>query len=112
MAAGPEGAADVENGLRLIRNIQARYDGKKRNPFDEAECGHHYARAMASWAAVPALTGFKWDGIKGTMEFAAREGAFFWSNGDAWGTCRVMVEADRDVTGKKPWPRNPLIKPR
>jgi uncharacterized protein (DUF608 family) len=101
MTAGPEGAACIENGLRLIRNIRTRYDGKKRNPFDEAECGHHYARAMASWAAVLALTGFKWDGVAGDMEFAAREGTFFWSNGDAWGTCRLVAEADQAVSGKK-----------
>jgi uncharacterized protein (DUF608 family) len=95
MAAGPEGAAYMENGVRLIRNIRERYDGKKRNPFDEAECGHHYARAMASWAAVLALTGFRWDGVNGAMEFAAREGTFFWSNGDAWGTCKIMADSDR-----------------
>jgi hypothetical protein len=110
MAAGPEGAAYVENGLRLIRNIRARYDGKKRNPFDEAECGHHYARAMASWAAVPALTEFKWDGVNKAMEFAAREGTFFWSNGDTWGTCMVLTEADRAVEKKKGAAAKPVYK--
>jgi hypothetical protein len=44
---------------------------------------------MASWAAVPALTGFSWDGVAGAMAFAAKEGTHFWSNGGAWGTCRV-----------------------
>jgi non-lysosomal glucosylceramidase len=80
---------DVENGLRTIRDIRERYDGKKRSPFDEAECGHHYARAMASWAAVLALSGFQYSGAEKTMEFAAREGTYFWSNGSAWGTCRI-----------------------
>ena len=41
-----------QEGLQCIQNIRDRYDGRKRNPFDEAECGHHYARAMASWAAI------------------------------------------------------------
>jgi len=36
-----------------------------------------------------------------TMEFAAREGTFFWSDGDAWGTCVVMAEAGRTIAGKK-----------
>jgi len=80
---------DTANGLEVIRDIRARYDGKKRSPFDEAECGHHYARAMASWAAVPALSGFEWDGRTKAMTFGANEGTFFWSNGDAWGTCRI-----------------------
>jgi hypothetical protein len=78
-----------KDGLRCIENIRARYDGRKRNPFDEAECGHHYARAMASWAAVPALTGFHYSGVDERMTFAAREGRHFWSNGSAWGTCRI-----------------------
>ena len=80
----------IEEGLRVIRAIRARYDGRKRSPFDEAECGHHYARAMASWAAVLALTGFHYSGVEQTMDFAASSGPgqVFWSNGSAWGTCR------------------------
>ena len=44
---------------------------------------------MASWAAVPALSGFAWDGVAQAMAFGAKEGTFFWSNGDSWGTCRI-----------------------
>ncbi|MFH2069353.1 MAG: GH116 family glycosyl-hydrolase [Candidatus Omnitrophota bacterium] len=79
----------TRDGLRCIRAIRARYDGLKRNPFDEAECGHHYARAMASWAAVPALTGFQYSGVTKTITFAAQPGSFFWSNGCAWGRCQL-----------------------
>jgi len=79
----------TETGLSCIRDIRARYDGLKRNPFDEAECGHHYARAMASWAAVPALTGYHYSGVDKSMEFAPRAGTHFWSNGRAWGNCRI-----------------------
>lgn len=76
-------------GLQCIRDIRARYDGRKRSPFDEAECGHHYARAMASWAAVLALSGFRYSAVEGALRFARREGRFFWSNGSAWGTCDI-----------------------
>src|ERR1035438_3566947 len=31
----------VEEGVACVRNIRARYDGEKRNPWDEPECGHH-----------------------------------------------------------------------
>ena len=79
----------LEQGLKCIRNIRDRYDGRKRSPFDEAECGHHYARAMASWAAVLALTGFNYSGVEKSMTFAAQEGTFFWSNGYAWGSCSL-----------------------
>ena len=85
---------EVEKGLECIRDIRERYDGLKRNPFNEAECGHHYARAMASWAAVLALTGFQYSGVEKTMTFAPREGAHFWSNGYAWGTCSIKKVED------------------
>ena len=67
-----------------------RFSGARRNPFDEAECGHHYARAMSSWGLVVAMTGFGYDGCNGVMSFAAAETPtrWFWSNGAAWGTLR------------------------
>ena len=42
---------------KVVRDIRCRYDGKKRNPFDEAECGHHYVRALASWSVLKAFAG-------------------------------------------------------
>ncbi len=76
-------------GLKCIKNVRDRYDGQKRSPFDEAECGHHYARAMASWAAVLALTGFQYSGVDKAMTFAPKAGTYFWSNGYAWGSCAL-----------------------
>jgi len=79
-------------GLKVIRAIRSRYDGRKRSPFDEAECGHHYARAMASWAALLALTGFHYSGVSKALTFSAAKTAkpttWFFSNGYAWGTIR------------------------
>ncbi len=84
----------TDDGLRVISAIRERYDGRKRNPFDEAECGHHYARAMASWAAVLALTGFHYSAVSGVMRFKAQTGQTFWSTGHAWGTCTQTAAAD------------------
>jgi non-lysosomal glucosylceramidase len=75
-------------GLNCIAAVRDRYDGRKRSPFDEAECGHHYARAMAAWAAVLALTGFYYSAVDRVMGFTAQAGTWFWSNGYAWGTCK------------------------
>lgn len=79
-------------GLEVIRNIRSRYDGSKRNPFDEAECGHHYARAMASWAGVLAQSGFQFSAVEQSMQFHPKTGKWFWSNGSAWGTCLISNE--------------------
>ena len=73
-------------GLQTIRDVRARYDGFKRNPFDEAECGHHYARAMASWAAVLALTGFHYSAVTRELSLRGQPGRLFWSTGYAWGS--------------------------
>ncbi len=87
---------DLENGLKCIKAIRDRYDGQKRNPFDEAECGHHYARAMASWAAILALSGFQYSAVENTIVFAVSQEKcqHFWSNGYAWGTCNLTPNND------------------
>jgi len=83
--------SDMPNqGVACIHNIRARYDGEKRNPWDEAECGHHYARAMASWTSVVALSGFQFDGRQSSIIAVPRipheEFDCFWSTGTGWGT--------------------------
>jgi hypothetical protein len=87
----------VENGLKCIQNIRERYDGRKRSPFDEAECGHHYARAMISWAALLALSGFEYSAVKESITFTSREGVYFWSNGYAWGQSQISKEDNKMV---------------
>jgi len=88
-AAGMLYEGQTEQGLKCIQNARDRYDGRKRNPFDEPECGHHYARAMSSWAAVPAFTGFQYSGVEKSMTWAPAKGTYFWSNGYAWGACTL-----------------------
>ena len=80
----------TEAGLACIRNVRERYDGQRRSPFDEAECGHHYARAMIAWYAAVAIAGFQFSAVEKAVTFAARGGNLFWSNGYAWGTCRLV----------------------
>jgi len=89
----------TENGLKCISNIRDRYDGRKRSPFDEAECGHHYGRAMASWSAILALTGFHYSGVTGEMTFGNITGKYFWSEGNSWGTVEISGSGtEKNVT--------------
>ena len=78
-----------DDALKCIGAIRERFDGARRNPFDEPECGHHYARSMASWSAVLALSGFHYSGVDKRMEITGKPGRWFWSNGSAWGTVTV-----------------------
>ena len=54
----------VQEGLDVVRTCRDRYDGRVRNPFDEYECGHWYARAMSSYALLFGLSGARYDAVK------------------------------------------------
>jgi hypothetical protein len=57
----------VEEGLDVVRTCAARYDGRVRNPFDQYECGHWYARAMSSYALLQAFSGARYDAVSKTL---------------------------------------------
>jgi non-lysosomal glucosylceramidase len=83
----------LDEGLSIVRAVRSRHDGVKRNPWNEVECGHHYARSMSSWAVLLALTGQQGDVANRLLSFApvavGNEEEIvmrrFWSNGVAWG---------------------------
>jgi hypothetical protein len=79
----------TQQGLECITNIRSRYDGKRRNPWDEAECGHHYARAMAAWSGLLALSGFHYQGGEARVAVFPKtslpEFTCFWSTAAGWG---------------------------
>ncbi|MDH3650043.1 MAG: glycoside hydrolase family 116 protein, partial [Saprospiraceae bacterium] len=87
----------IENGLQCIKNIRDRYDGRKRNPFNEAEYGNHYARSMIAWGGILAMTGFEYSAVDHSMRFNPTHGTYFWSNGYQYGT----VEISDSDNGKK-----------
>ncbi|MCL5279966.1 MAG: GH116 family glycosyl hydrolase [Planctomycetes bacterium] len=62
----------VAEALAICHGVQQRYSPAKHNPFNEIECGDHYARGMASWGVYTALAGFEYHGPKGHLGFAPR----------------------------------------
>ncbi len=66
----------VKEGLDIVRTCRSRYDGRVRNPFDEYECGHWYARAMSSYALIESLTGVRYDAVEKTLYVNSRVGDF------------------------------------
>ena len=79
----------IKEGLTIVRALRERFDGLKRNPWDEPECGHHYARAMASWALLLALSGYEYDGRNFAVSFKPRLNLSnfrcFFSTDSGWG---------------------------
>ncbi len=78
----------IEEGLQIVRAVRERYDGEKRNPYNEIECGSHYARPMSSFALLPIFSGFTFDMPNKHIGFAPLlDGDFrcMWNLGCAWG---------------------------
>ncbi len=70
-----EGA--VDQGLEIVETCRKRYDGTIRNPFNEYECGHWYARAMSSYGLIQGLTGVRYDAVEKTLFIDSKIGDDF-----------------------------------
>lgn len=57
----------IDEGREIVRVARDRYDGRSRNPFNEYECGHWYARAMSSYALLGAYSGARYDAVEQTL---------------------------------------------
>ncbi len=67
---------EPDKGLTIVRAARNRYDGRYRNPFNEYECGHWYARALSSYALIQGLTGARYDAVSQIMYIDSRVGDF------------------------------------
>lgn len=82
----------VEEGLEIVAGARSRYDGHTRNSYNEYECGSYYARALASFALLNSLSGFRYSAVTRTLEINPRiEGPFtaFFSAASGFGTFRL-----------------------
>jgi len=82
----------IDEGLDIVRACRHRYDGIVRNPFDEIEAGHWYARAMSSYALLQAFSGARFDAVEKTLYLRpAIKGDFrcFLSTATGFGTVGV-----------------------
>ncbi len=80
----------VAEGLAIVKGVRDRHDGIRRNPWDEFECGHHYARSMASYSLLLALSGFSYSGVEKHIGFdprmSERDFQVFFCVGSGWGS--------------------------
>jgi non-lysosomal glucosylceramidase len=89
----------IREGLTIVKGVRDRHDGECRNPWNEPECGDHYARAMASWALILALSGYCYSAPQDAISFAPKinEENFrcFYSTGDCWGVFLQRLTQER-----------------
>jgi len=80
------------------------HDGYRRNPWNEVECGHHYARSLSSWALLLALSGYRYDLVKGEISFdpvyEREDFSSFWSTARAWGIYTQKIDKN---SGERKW---------
>lgn len=84
----------VTEGESVVRAVRDRYDGEKRNPWNEIECGSNYARSMASFALLPIYSGFTFDMSRAHIGFAPLSGAgsYLFAVKDSWGEFTLTPE--------------------
>lgn len=84
----------VDEGLECVRNTRARFNGSKRNPWNEVEAGDHYVRAMASWSVFVALGGFHYRGDSAMVTITPprmdAEFRCFWATATGWGSYSLV----------------------
>jgi len=97
---------NVKEGLDIVRASRNRYDGRIRNPFNEYECGHWYARALSSYGYFQCLTGVRFDAVEKILYIDSKIGDFtsFISTETGFGTVTLTKgKAKLDVVfGKIP----------
>jgi hypothetical protein len=95
-------AGRVQQGLDIVRTLRKRHDGVRRNPFNEYECGHWYARAMSSYALLQGLTGVRYDAVSKTLYVDSRVGSFrsFLAAAGGYGTVEYR-EGKATLTARK-----------
>ena len=94
----------IEEGVAVVEGVRARHDGIRRNPWNEFECGNHYARALSSWALMLALCGYAYHGPRGRLRFAPKvsqeDFRCLFTAGTAWGSVRIRgTQATLTVRG-------------
>jgi len=87
----------VMEGLGITRAVHDRYHASRRNPWNEVECGDHYARSMASYGVFLAAGGFEYHGPKAHIGFAPKlspenfKCAF--TSAEGWGAFSQKIES-------------------
>jgi non-lysosomal glucosylceramidase len=85
-------------GMKIIRGVHGRYDGRERSPWNNVECGDHYSRAMSSWALLEAVAGHHYHAPSGRLAFAPQTTPenfrCLFLGADGWGTFQQQISGN------------------
>jgi len=83
---------ETDKALEIVTACRDRYDGRRRNPFNEYECGSWYGRALSSYGLLQGLTGLRYDAVDKTLYIDSKVGDFtsFLSTATGFGTVTLQ----------------------
>lgn len=91
----------LDEGLIIVRGARERYDGTKRSPWNEIECGDYYARALSSWSLLLAAQGYAYNGPAQRLTFNPRitpdDHRSFFSTAEGWGRFEQKRSGDSQI---------------
>jgi len=91
----------IDEGLSIVKAIHDRYRPEKHNPWNEIECGDHYARAMASWGVMLALQNYYYNGPEMKLGFHPKisKQAFrsFFTGSEGWGNMSQLINGNKQT---------------
>lgn len=97
-----------DEALRVVSAVRRRHDGRRRNPWNEFECGSHYARQLASYGLLNAWIGLRRDAVEGTLTFGDSPFRSFFCVPGAWGVAERRGDGSLRIEvreGSLPEPR-------
>ena len=90
-----------EDAMKILRGVRARYDGRERSPWNDIECGDHYARAMSSWTLLEAAAGQRYNAAEEFLAFAPNTTPenfrCFFITAAGWGTFDQRISQSAQV---------------
>ncbi len=97
----------TDKSIDIVTKVRKRSDGRLRkgthpsgvgNPWDEIECGDHYARAMSSYSLLLSAQGQIYDGPRQSLGFHPLLGttahASFFTTAQGWGSFEQKIEGN------------------
>lgn len=90
----------IEDGFQVLSALRGRYTGERRNPYNEIECGDHYARALAGWSVLEAISGFRYNALENRLRFSPVSSSNNFRTpfvaGTGWGTFD-QIASDKEI---------------
>ncbi len=88
-------SGEIQKGIDIIQTLRERYNGYNRNPYDEIECGHWYARAMSSYSLIQAYSGIRYNAYDKTLHYKPTNKKTVWFFAWKDGYANITIDGEK-----------------